>query len=139
MKKFLAVLICTLFVFSSASVFAADISTVANPVVVGGEEIRFDQPPVLYDTVLMLPLRFIVEKLGAKVSWQDELKTVFCSLGENVTTLQIGNNKMFVNTESFELEKAPVILEGRTLVPTFVIEQITGLSCEWVDGKLCLK
>lgn len=139
MKRFFALLICSILIFSSISVFAADISTVANPVVAGGEEIKFDQPPVLYDSELMLPLRFIVEKLGATVSWQGELKTVFCNIGDKVCTLQIGTKKLFVGTQAIDLEVAPVILEGRTLVPTIVIEQITGLSCEWEDGKLFIR
>lgn len=139
MKKLLALLICMVVAFSSASVLAADISAVANPVVVNGEEIKFDQGPVLYETVLMLPLRFIAEKIGATVSWHGEMQTVFCALGENVTTLQIGTDKVFVNTDTFELEKAPIIIEGRTLVPAFVIEQITGLTCQWEDGKLHIK
>lgn len=139
MKKVLALVIVMLFVLSAVPVLAADISTVVNPVVVNGEEVKFDQGPVLYESVLMLPLRFIAEKLGATVTWHGEMQTVFCAIGENVSTLQIGTDKLFVNTDTFELEKAPIIIEGRTLVPTFVIEQITGLSCEWEDGKLYVK
>ncbi len=136
MKKVLALVIVMLFVLSAVPTLAADVSTVVNPVVVNGEEIKFDQGPVLCDSILMLPLRFIVEKFGAVVSWHGEMQTVFCSLGENVSTLQIGNNKLFVNTDSIELEAAPILLGDRTLVPTAVIESITGLTCVWEDGKL---
>lgn len=139
MKKLLTLAIVMLFVLTAVPTFAADISDVANPVLVNGEEVKFDQGPVLYESVLMIPFRFVMEKLGATVTWHGEMQTVFCSLNDNVSTMQIGNNKLFLNTDSVELETAPILHSDRTLVPTSVIETVTGLSCVWEDGKLFIR
>lgn len=130
MKKFAAIILSLALVFTAAGAFAADIKVNLN-----GEEITFDVQPMLDGENLLLPLRFIYEKMGANVSWYEETNTVFADLGGNITTIQIGNELMFLNGDSFKLDAVPVLKDDRTLVPAAVIENGTGAKVLWNAEK----
>ncbi len=130
MKKFAAIILSLTLVFAAAGAFAADIKVNLN-----GEEIAFDVQPILDGENLLLPLRFIYEKMGANVSWYEETNTVFADLDGNITTIQIGNELMFLNGDSFKLDAVPVLKDDRTLVPCAVIENGTGAKVSWDAEK----
>ena len=44
---------------------------------------------------------------------------------------QIGNQNIFVNDKVIALDKAPVIIGDRTLVPAVAIEGATGATVTW--------
>lgn len=131
MKKTLAVILALLVVMMASSVLAADIT-----VSVYGENVEFDQAPEIIDGVLMLPFRYVVEKMGAKVNWNEETRTVFAELNGSFLTLQIGNETVFLGSEAVEIDKAPVIVNSRTLVPTAIIETLSQASVEWNEAEL---
>ena len=126
MKKTLTVLLAMVMIFAATSVIAADIKVLVN-----GEEMVFDREPVLDGDTVLIPYRFVVEKLGATVSWIGNIQTIFTNYEGNITTIQINNDKMFVGDEALTLEKAPVLEIDRTLVPAAVIESSVGAKVEW--------
>ena len=73
--------------------------------------------------------------MGANVSWYEETNTVFADLDGNITTIQIGNELMFLNGDSFKLDAVPVLKDDRTLVPAAVIENGTGAKVSWDAEK----
>ena len=131
MKKLISLLLALIIVMSAASVFAEDIAVTVN-----GEAVEFDQAPELIDEVLMLPLRFIAEKLNANVNWYGETQTVFTDCEGTISTIQINNENLFIGDEAVKLEKAPMLKNDRTLVPAAVIEKGTGATIVWDKDNL---
>lgn len=126
MKKLFTLVLTIVMVMGSVSAFAADIKVLVN-----GEEIAFDREPVMDGETVLVPYRFVAEKLGAKVSWHQETKTVFAEYNGAIITTQIGNELMFVNDGTFNVEKAPVLSTDRTLVPLSVFENGMGAKVLW--------
>ena len=84
----------------------------------------------------MVPLRAIFEALGATVNWDETTKTVTAYNEISVVKCTIGNNTMYVNNVAKAIDVAPMIIEGRTLVPArFVAE---GFNCDvrWDAEKM---
>ncbi len=124
MKKFIAAAITLVMLFSAFGAFAADIAVTVN-----GEEVVFDVQPEFNDEKLLLPLRFIFEKMGARVSWYDETNTAFANFdGSDIITIQVDNELMFVNGTEYTLDTAPVLKNDRILVPAAVITNATGAT-----------
>jgi len=123
MKKLSAIILALIMLTTASSALAADIAVTVN-----GEAVEFDQAPELIEDVLMLPFRYIAEKLGANVNWSEETKTVFTEYNGTILTLQIGNENIFTGSEAVKIEKAPVIVNSRTLVPLAVIETLSGAA-----------
>ena len=133
MKKTIAIILALLVVMIASSAFAADIE-----VSVYGESVKFDQAPEIIDGVLMLPFRYIVEKMGAKVTWNEETRTVFSELNDSFLTLQIDNKTAFLGSDAVELENAPIIVNSRTLVPAAAIETLSQASVEWNETEMAV-
>lgn len=71
-KKGLILTGCLILILSLASwaVAAADIKVIVN-----GEEISFDQAPVIIGGRVLIPVRAVVEALGASISWDADTNT----------------------------------------------------------------
>lgn len=130
MKKFVALLLTFVLTFTCVSALAADIK-----VNVDGEAVEFDVQPEDTGAAIMLPLRFVLEKMGALVSWHGETKTVFVDYNGKVSTLQIGNELLFLEEGSVNLNAVPVIKDGRTLVGMDVINHATGASVDYDEAN----
>ena len=126
MKKLVALLLSMVMIFAATAVFAQDVA-----VVVIDEKVEFDRAPIVENDVLYIPLRFVAEKLGATVAWDGDTQSVFVSVDGILSSLQIGNSKIFSNGESFEMAKEPVLVESRTLVTSDVIERMLGVKVAW--------
>ena len=105
-------------------------------VMVNGETIFFDQNPVIIDGRTLVPVRFVVEKMGYKVEWDGDSQTVYIknSESENVN-FQGEGIKVVVNNELIDFDVEPVIVNGRTLIPIRAVVEKIGYYVEW-DGSL---
>ena len=126
MKKFVALVLTLLMVMATSVAFAKDVKVLVN-----GEEIAFDTAPMADGENVWIPYRFVAEKIGAKVSWHHETKTVFTEYSGAIITTQIGNNLMFVNDTTYTLGNAPRIVSDRTLVKGEVFENALGAEVLW--------
>ena len=117
-------------------------SVLAAPrVYVNGFEVKFDQPPILENGRLLVPLRAIFESLEAQVNWNDATQTVeaISKHGEKLT-LQIGSStgKLEVDGSysNISMDVPPKVVNGRTLVPLRVIGESFNKEVSWETKSL---
>ena len=84
----------------------------------------------------MVPLRGVIEAVGAQVSWDADTRTAIITKtsGSEVKfiLLQIGLGKAFVNSTEVELDAPAEIVDSRTMVPLrFIMEELGAQSVEW--------
>ncbi|MFD1888082.1 N-acetylmuramoyl-L-alanine amidase family protein [Paenibacillus wenxiniae] len=84
---------------------------------------------------VMIPLRVVVEQLGYKVSWAGPSQTATISQGSNVVALTAGSTTAIVNGKQFDLEAAPIIQHGTTLVPLRFLGENTGATVKWDNSS----
>ena len=126
MKKLVALLLSMVMIFAFTNVLAQDVA-----VIVIDEKVEFDRAPLVEEDILYIPLRFVAEKLGATVAWDGDTQSVFVSVEGILSSLQIGNDKIFSNGAEYTPVKAPVLKENRTLVTSDVIERMLGVKVAW--------
>jgi hypothetical protein len=89
-------------------------------IAVDGKVVEFDQGPVVSEGLLMVPLRFLAEAGGGIVEWDGANQRVTVRMHDRVVLFQIGNLEAEIVDTSMRLSvsmaKAPVLVEGRTLV-----------------------
>ncbi|MCD8214749.1 MAG: copper amine oxidase N-terminal domain-containing protein [Clostridiales bacterium] len=93
-----------------------------------GEALSFPQEPYIEDGTTMVPMRAIFEALGAEVLWDGALRTIDASKDGTNIVLTIDSTTAYINGEASELAKAPVIVEGSTMVPLRFVSE--ALGCE---------
>ena len=90
----------------------------------------------------MVPVRFISEKLGAKVEWVPDGQRVLIRLGGRTVELRIGDKVAKVNGEdrdldappelrSWQTEESPPRTLWRTWVPLRFVTECLGGKVEW--------
>ena len=130
---FTALILCCL---ATVFIFNNYIATAEEPirVLLDGEELVFDVQPQMINDRTMVPMRVIFEALGAKVDWDGATETVTATKGDLIVKTTIGNKIMTVNGAGKEMDVAPVVIDGRTLVPVRFISEAFGCDVDW-DGN----
>jgi len=100
-------------------------------VVVDGDPIAFDQPPVTIGGRVLIPLRGVFERLGAFVQWNPATNTVLATRAASQIQLTIGSRVAFVNGRQVMLDVPPMVVGGRTLVPLRFVSEAMGASVDW--------
>ncbi|MEF3303301.1 stalk domain-containing protein [Paenibacillus sp. GYB003] len=104
-------------------------------VVVDGDYMIFEQPPVIVNGNTLVPLRAIFEKLGAEVLWNDTDKSVTASKGSATVWLQIDNAAAKIKGKDQSLEVAPTMMNGSTMVPLRFVSEALGANVQWDDSR----
>ncbi|EMT38988.1 Copper amine oxidase [Thermoanaerobacter thermohydrosulfuricus WC1] len=96
-------------------------------VFVNKKEIKFDDvPPVIKDERTLIPVRAVMNGLGAKVDWDRETKTVTITKGDTTIQLVLGETKVLVNGKEYTLDVPAMEISNRTFVPVRFISEILG-------------
>lgn len=113
-------------------------------IVIDGEELNLDVAPQIIDGRVMVPIRGVLENLGALVKWDDETQTVSARKNSKTVSLEIGSNDVTLDksetnddgsakTETIQTDVAAQLVSDRTLVPLRVISEAMGYSVDWND------
>jgi hypothetical protein len=125
-RSVIAAVVCT-----TAAVAATPLlSRAANiTVMVNGQQMNFDQPPIERAGRVFVPLRGIFERLGASVVYQGGVINATGN-GRNIS-LRIGSTQATVNGQTQYLDVAPFVVGSRTLVPLRFVAQALGAAVDW--------
>ena len=100
-------------------------------VMVNGIAVKFpDQKPVVQNERTLVPVRFVAEALGHKVSWDSDTNSVNIDGGKIV--LYIGTTKATINGKSITLDVASTVINNRTMVPLRVVIETLDCSVDWI-------
>lgn len=99
---------------------------------VNGSPVKFGavQPARVQGRVL-IPLRAVVESLGAEVKWDGATQTVRGFKGSQEFQLQINSRDAQVNGKPVTLEVPAQMLSGTTMVPLRFVAEALGAEVEW--------
>ena len=102
---------------------------------VNGSPVTLNAAPFLKEGRTMVPIRFVGEHLGAKVSWLWETNQVRIEDDRQVILLTIDTPSALVNGVEEELDCAAVIINGTTFVPCAVGILGAGAFVGWGNTK----
>ncbi|MBE7052676.1 MAG: hypothetical protein E7391_00170 [Ruminococcaceae bacterium] len=134
MKKIISIILSVALILSCLGMTSVVLADDTIKVVINGENLNMDQPPVLTEGRTLVPVRAIFEALGAKVEWDDITKTATGVLGETKIEIQINNKVAKVNGKDITLDVPAQIVNSRTLVPVRFISESLGAKVDW-DGN----
>jgi len=128
-------IISTIFLaFSGVPVFAAQ-SEVS--VIVDGNEVEFDQPPVIMEGRTLVPVRAIAQAMGFSVNWDEPTKQIkLVNSSGKIVVMAIGNPNISIidseNEKTISVDVAPQIIGGRTLIPLRALGDSVDAEVEWI-------
>ncbi len=92
--------------------------------------------PVILGDSTMVPIRFISEKLGATVSYNDAEEKVTINYKDKTIEIKIGESRFTLNGEVKQIPAAAVVRNDRTLVPLRSISEAFDKDVLWDDSGL---
>lgn len=104
---------------------------------INSKAVVLDQPPIIENSLTLVPFRFIGEAIGATIGWDSDpvkktVRTVSYVLGNKKIVLTIGSITAMVNGVKTTLDVAPKILPtGRTVVPLRFVSENIGAKVDW--------
>ena len=78
-----------------------------------------------------VPVRYLGEALGANVDWDEVTKTVTVTKGDKSVVLVIGSTIAKVNGADVQMDVAPEIVNGRTMLPARWVAEGLGYAVGW--------
>lgn len=135
-KRILALLLVLFTIFSGSVVALADNNI---KVYLDDKLLTFDVEPQIINGRTMVPMRKIFESLGAVVTWDESSRTVTGKKGDTTVNVTIDSKVLFKNSSPKALDVAPVIIDGRTLVPVRAIAESFDCTVEWVEKTRTVK
>lgn len=87
--------------------------------------------PYIRENRTYVPIRFIAEKLGMEVSWDEVTKTVHFSKNDVNLRLKIGEYRYSKNNTSYVMDAPAELKNNRTMVPVRFIAEAMGYAIEW--------
>lgn len=136
MKKLISLCLSLVLALALAVPAAAAEAGETVAVQVNGEAVTFpDAAPELKDGRTMVPMRAVLEKLGAEVSYDEAADAVKAVLGDLTLTHTIGTTAIQVEGgEELTMDVASYTQGGRTMVPLRFFSQALGYEVYWDEG-----
>lgn len=103
---------------------------------VNGNPVAFaDTHPQRRDGRVLVPLRGVLEEIGADISWNEATQTVKAHMGQRDIQLTLGSNTAQVNGQSVALRVPAMRIGGSTMVPLRFIGEALGASVDWDEPR----
>lgn len=101
-------------------------------VTINGQPVDFaDQPACVVDNRTLVPVRGVLEALGAKVEWFGEYQMVVASTDTSKITMRIGDTSYYVNEELRTLDVPAQLISDRTMIPARACAEALGCLVDW--------
>ena len=91
-----------------------------------GKTYTLTTPPQVIGSLTYVPMRFIGERLGAQILWDDATKKVTYILGSKVVEITIGKPEAIIDGKKIKMPGAAVIVRGKALVPVRFVSEGLG-------------
>jgi len=123
-----ALIACNLMALSAARAGAAT----GIAVTINGSPVGFEgMGPVMINGRVLVPVRGVLESLGADVGWLEETQTVVANNGRVSIQLRIGDHSASVDGRAVSLDVPAQVLGGHTMVPLRFLGEALGAEIHW--------
>ncbi|MCB8933360.1 MAG: copper amine oxidase N-terminal domain-containing protein [Fimbriimonadaceae bacterium] len=106
-------------------------------VYVNQERVTFpDQQPLIAHSRVLVPVRGVFEKMGARVEWTPLVTAVTIDKDTLHIEMSIADRTVTVNGQTRAIDQGVKVVEGRLLVPIRFISETLGATVRWdPDGR----
>ncbi|MEA2554119.1 MAG: hypothetical protein QOJ65_2295 [Fimbriimonadaceae bacterium] len=129
--------------FSRTAVLAASAVFAASAMAQGGISVIIDGRPVAFRGTgpqqvngrVLVPLRGVLEQMGAYVDWQPAGQLVTAQKSGTNIELRIGDRMARVNDRPVTLDVPAMIVRGNTMVPLRFMSEALGAEVKWEPSQ----
>ncbi|MBV8600525.1 MAG: copper amine oxidase N-terminal domain-containing protein [Candidatus Eremiobacteraeota bacterium] len=122
---------------AGVALFASTALAFSKPatLVIDGQPIASDVPPVTQNHEAYVPLRAVTAGIGAEMSYDKATRTIAVTRGPDRLKLRVGDRTATLNGRTVSLKHAPFTVRGRTMVAARTIERALGPKVRYDQRK----
>jgi hypothetical protein len=123
--------------FSSSGTPGTGVSAPIPPdltVKVNGQVVAQGVATVVYNGRMLIPLRDIIDGLGAQVDWLPDSQEAIITGGSHTITLKAGAGTAVIDGKETAMDTPARIIGGRILVPLRFLSESMGEKVIWVES-----
>lgn len=99
---------------------------------VNGNNVPFaDTLPQMQGGRVLVPLRGVLEQIGADINWNEATQTVKARMNQRNIELSLGRRTAMVNGQQVRLGVPAMRIGGSTMVPLRFLSEALGASVDW--------
>ncbi len=117
----------------------AQAGTVSPTVILNGQKLFFDVPPLIENGRTLVPLRAIFEAMGAKVYWDAAARKVTATKGNTTVVMPLYSTKPTINGVVYTLDVPTKIVNNRSLAPLRFVCEAFGGKVTWNGNTRTIK
>ena len=96
-----------------------------------GQLVQFDVAAVIEEDRTLIPLRGLLEKMGAVVEWDEKNKTAVVTKDDTTLSVKINHYGVKVNEQYKYMDVPARLVDGRTMVPLRFLSEELGFKVDW--------
>lgn len=101
-------------------------------VMINGIIVNFnDSVPVMQNDRLLIPIRTVLETMGAVVDWNQEKQEIAISRKDYEVKLTIQSNVAFINGQEIPIDVPAALYKDRTYIPLRFVGEAFGGTVDW--------
>ncbi|USG66326.1 N-acetylmuramoyl-L-alanine amidase family protein [Brevibacillus ruminantium] len=124
-----------LLIFPGWAAAAGNNAEQAVQLLIGGQAVKPDVPPIIEQGRTLVPVRVIAEGLGAQVDWNQDTRTAVIELGQQKLQLTVGSKNALVNGKKVQLDAVPLMRNQRMLLPLRFVAESLGVTVGWDNAS----
>jgi uncharacterized secreted protein with C-terminal beta-propeller domain len=97
-----------------------------------------DVRPFVKDGRTLVPVRFVAESFGAKVSWNEKTSAIDLSIGGRTVNMEVGKAIMEIDGKKVSLDVSPEIAGDRTYIPLRKLAEAIGKEVFYDRGLIII-
>lgn len=132
-RRWIAAVSVAFVAFAAIFASAAEANAAASEIEVrvDGKRVLFDVPPQLVQNRTFVPLRAVLEEMGAKVWWDQATQTGYAEKDGITIRMPLGSYQIFRNEQAIEMDVPIRIVNNRLLIPLRFVSQALGGVVNW--------
>jgi peptidoglycan endopeptidase LytE len=130
-KKAILLLLLTSMLYTAPAHAAAMPQTPVTAIYLDDRQLQIEAQPLLVQDTVLVPMRKVFEAQGAKITWNNDTKTVKATKGDLVLIYHIGDRTANKNGQSLNLTIPGQISGGNTMMPLRFVSEALGSTVKW--------
>lgn len=110
---------------------AASMSIGSKTMSVNSTNRTMDVAPMVRNGSTYVPIKYVLDAFGGSAAWDRDTKKIMVLRGSKMLELTVNKKEFVLNGKRQSAEVAPLILQGRTLVPLRLVSEQLGLTVKW--------
>lgn len=130
-NKAMLLLLLTSILYTAPAHAAVTPQNQVTGVFLDDRQLELEAQPLLINGTTLVPMRKLFEEQGAKISWNNNTKTVKATKGNLLLTYQIGDLTANKNGQALSLTVPGQVVGGNTMMPLRFVSEALGSTVKW--------